>query len=313
MSRKNNLQVVCFGELLWDNFPSGKKPGGAVMNVAYHLKNLGVNSHLISRVGADQNGTEIMQVMKDSAVDTTFVQLDQAHKTSTVEVTTDQDNEVRYEIVKPVAWDYIAFENPHIRLVAQADALVYGSLSGRCETSRATLAKLLALAPYKVMDVNLRAPDYDAEYIAVLLHQTDLLKLNLEELTIISDWFSQDCQTETARVELLRSKFDIPEIVVTKGSKGASYYGDETEHHWSAYAIQVADTVGSGDSFLAGLLAMKLSNEYINDTLDFAVGLSAFITTKAGACPPYKVADVNKFIRTYKKEWSVDRWSGPAS
>lgn len=311
MSRKNNLQVVCFGEVLWDNFPSGKKPGGAVMNVAYHLKNLGVNSHLISRVGTDQNGTELMQVMKDSGADTTFVQLDQAHKTSTVEVTTDQDNEVRYEIVKPVAWDYIEFENPHIRLVAQADAIVYGSLSGRCETSRATLAQLLALASYKVMDVNLRAPDYEPEYITTLLHQTDLLKLNLEELTIISDWFSKDCQTETARIELLRNKFDIPEIVVTKGSKGASYYGDQTEHHWSAYAIQVADTVGSGDSFLAGLLAMKLSNEYINDTLDFAVGLSAFITTKAGACPPYKIADVNKFIRTYKKEWSVDRWQNP--
>lgn len=312
MNRKNSLQVVCFGEVLWDNFPSGKKPGGAVMNVAYHLKNLGVNSHLISRVGSDQNGTELIQVMKDSGVDTTFVQLDQVHKTSTVEVTTDQDNEVRYEIVKPVAWDYITFENPHIRLVAQADAIVYGSLSGRCETSRETLAQLLALASYKVMDVNLRAPDYEPEYIAALLHQTDLLKLNLEELTIISDWFSKDCQTETARIELLRNKFDIPEIVVTKGSKGASYYGDQTEHHWSAYAIQVADTVGSGDSFLAGLLAMKLSNEYINDTLDFAVGLSAFITTKAGACPPYKIADVNKFIRTYKKEWSVDRWPNPA-
>lgn len=311
MSRKNSLQVVCFGEVLWDNFPSGKKPGGAVMNVAYHLKTLGVNSHLISRVGADQNGAELMQVMKDSGVDTTFVQLDQEHKTSTVEVTTDQDNEVRYEIVKPVAWDYIAFENPHIRLVAQADAIVYGSLSGRCETSRATLAQLLALASYKVMDVNLRAPDYDPEYISALLHQTDLLKLNLEELTIICDWFSQDCQTETARIELLRNKFSIPEIVVTKGSKGASYYGDQTEHHWSAYAIEVADTVGSGDSFLAGLLAMKLSDEYINDTLDFAVGLSAFITTKAGACPPYKIADVNKFIRTYKKEWSVARWANP--
>jgi fructokinase len=304
MSRKNNLQVVCFGEVLWDNFPSGKKPGGAVMNVAYHLKTLGVNSHLISRIGADENGRELMQVLEDLGLDHTFVQIDQEQKTSTVEVHTDQDNEVSYEIVKPVAWDYIAFENSQVRLVAQADAIVYGSLSGRCETSRKTLAHLLELAPYCVMDVNLRAPDYDEEYISTLLYKTDLLKLNLDELTIISNWFSKDCQTETDRIELLRNKFSIPEIVVTKGSKGASYYGDQTEHHWAAYAIKVEDTVGSGDSFLAGLLALKLSNEYINDTLDFAVALSAFITTKAGACPPYKIADVNKFIRVHKKNSS---------
>lgn len=302
MSRKNDLQVVCFGEVLWDNFPSGKKPGGAVMNVAYHLKTLGVNSHLISRVGADANGTELMQVLEDLGLDKTFVQIDQQQKTSTVEVHVDQENEVSYEIVKPVAWDYIAFENAQTRLVAQADAIVYGSLSGRCETSRKTLLHLLALAPYRVMDVNLRAPDYDEAYIATLLDQTDLLKLNADELMIISSWFNPDCQSETERVELLRNKFNIPEVVITKGSRGASYYGEQTEHHWSAYAIQVADTVGSGDSFLAGLLAMKLSNEYINDTLDFAVALSAFITTKAGACPDYKLADVNRFIRVHKKD-----------
>ena len=305
MSRKNKLQVVCFGEVLWDNFPSGKKPGGAVMNVAYHLKTLGVNSHLISRVGADENGRELMQVLEGLGLDSTLVQVDQEQKTSTVEVHTDQNNEVTYEIVKPVAWDYIAFETPQTHLVARADAIVYGSLSGRCETSRKTLAHLLELASYRVMDVNLRAPDYGDEYISALLYKTDLLKLNSDELTIISNWFSKDCRTETDRVELLRNKFSIPEIVVTKGSKGASYYGDQTEHHWDAYDIKVEDTVGSGDSFLAGLLAMKLSGEYINDTLDFAVALSAFITTKTGACPPYKIADINSFMRMSKKTSSL--------
>jgi fructokinase len=305
MSRKNNLQVVCFGEVLWDNFLSGKKPGGAVMNVAYHLKTLGVNSHLISRVGNDENGRELLQVLEDLGLDKTFVQLDQEQKTSTVEVHADQNNEVSYEIVKPVAWDYIAFENSHTRMVAQADALVYGSLSGRCETSRKTLANLLELSPYNVMDVNLRAPDYDEEYVSALLYKTDLLKLNSDELTIISNWFSKDCQAEADRVELLRNQFNIPEIVITKGSKGASYYGARTEHHWAAYEIKVQDTVGSGDSFLAGLLAMKLSNEYINDTLDFAVALSAFITTKAGACPAYQIADIYRFIRSYNNDSSL--------
>ncbi|WP_316804192.1 carbohydrate kinase [Pedobacter nototheniae] len=307
MSRKNNVEVVCFGEVLWDNFPSGKKPGGAVMNVAYHLKTLGVNSHLISKVGRDENGKELQEVLKNLGIDHTYVQTDAKHKTSTVEVHVGEDNEVTYEIVQPVAWDFITLEKTHTRLVAQADALVYGSLSGRNETSRKTLAHLLELAPYRVMDVNLRAPYYEESYISSLLHQTDLLKLNLDELAIISNWFSQTCKTETERIDLLQSKFKIPEMVVTKGGKGASYYGNQTEHHWAAYDIKVKDTVGSGDSFLAGLLSMKLSNEYINDTLDFAVALSAYITTQEGACPVYEKSTVNRFMMKHKKTWSIDQ------
>ncbi|MCZ4244074.1 carbohydrate kinase family protein [Pedobacter punctiformis] len=306
MSRKNNVTVICFGEVLWDNFPSGKKPGGAIMNVAYHLKNLGVNSHLISKIGKDGNGAELQQVLNHLGIDDTYVQIDEKHKTSTVEVHVGEDNEVTYEIVQPVAWDFITPENPHTRLVAQADALVYGSLSGRTETSRKTLEHLLELAPYRVMDVNLRAPHYNESYISSLLHKTDLLKLNLDELGIISNWFSQQCKTETDRVDLLQNKFNIPEMVVTKGGKGASYYGVKTEHHWPAYNIKVKDTVGSGDSFLAGLLSMKLSNEYINDTLDFAVALSAYITTQEGACPVYEKSAINRFMMKHKKNWSMD-------
>ncbi|WP_131536633.1 carbohydrate kinase family protein [Pedobacter nototheniae] len=307
MSRKNNVEIVCFGEVLWDNFPEGEKPGGAVMNVAYHLKNLGVNSHLISKVGTDKNGKELQQVLAKLGIDNAYIQVDSKHKTSTVEVHVAEDNEVTYEIVQPVAWDFITFEKAHTRLVAQADALVYGSLSGRNEISRQTLAHLLDLAPYRVMDVNLRAPYYDENYISTLLHKTDLLKLNLEELTIISNWFSKTCKTETDRIDLLQAKFKIPEMVVTKGSKGASYYGDKTEHHWPAYDIKVKDTVGSGDSFLAGLLSMKLSNEYINDTLDFAVALSAYITTQESACPVYEKSTINRFMMKHKKNWSIDQ------
>ena len=291
-----NLDVVCFGEVLWDNLPSGRKPGGAVMNVSYHLKNLGLNSHLISRVGADQNGNDLLEELNKLKIDVNYCQIDEEHPTSTVEVNISEDNEVRYDIVFPVAWDFIDFDNRFNDLLSNSAALVYGSLSGRNEISRKTLQHLLKLAPYKVMDVNLRPPYVDPAYIADLLKYTDLLKLNLEELVILSDWYGPGCKNESDRVMLLQEKFTIGEVLVTKGSRGASYHSKEIEYHWPAYDIIVKDTVGSGDSFLAAFLSKRLTNTSIKEALNFASGLSAFITTKIGACPPYHRSDINRFM-----------------
>src|SRR5690606_34118076 len=194
----------CFGEVLWDNLPAGKKPGGAPMNVAYHLKKLGIDSYLISRIGNDTNGEELKQVLQVLNIDTEYCQVDEEQPTSLVEVEISPENEVTYEIVYPAAWDYIEYEGRLKPLVQNADALIYGSLSGRNNVTRETLAQLLELSPFNVFDVNLRPPFYEESYIAFLLAKTDLLKLNLQELNLLAGWNQVTYKDELDKIKLLQ-------------------------------------------------------------------------------------------------------------
>jgi len=296
-------KVVCFGELLWDNLPTGKKPGGAPMNVAYHLNQLGIESCLISRVGDDANGREILDFLKTKGLSTQYCQVDPGFATSTVEVLIGDDNEVSYDIVKPVAWDYIKISESLKTLIAEADAFVFGSLAARNSASYLTLHSLLEQARYKVFDVNLREPHYSSSSITQLLRKTNLLKLNIYELNLISNWFNQNCDTEWDRVRVLQDQFFIDEIVVTKGSSGASYYTTHAQVNYPAYNVVVNDTVGSGDSFLAAFLSQKLKGENLEGILSYAAALGAYVTMHSGACPEYKKSDLDRFI--WKNELST--------
>lgn len=289
-------KVVCFGEILWDNLPTGKKPGGAPMNVAYHLNQLGIDSYLISRVGDDANGREIVDFLKSKGLSAEYCQIDQTFPTSTVEVYIGDDKEVSYDIVKPVAWDYIERAEYLDQLVTEADAFVFGSLAARHSVSYSTMNELLEKAKYRVFDVNLRAPYYSAATLTQLLQKTDLLKLNIHELELITSWYSSSCVTEWEKVTLLQDKFSIEEIVITKGSTGASYYTQHAQCNYPAYKVKVSDTVGSGDSFLAAFLSQKLKGETIEGILSYASALGAYVTMHSGACPDYKKYDLDQFI-----------------
>lgn len=296
MGKDSMLNVVCFGEVLWDNLPAGRQPGGAPMNVAYHLNKLGISGSIVSRVGNDENGVSLLQALKKLDLGTAYCQVDELNKTSTVEVNIGLNNEVTYEIVFPVAWDFIEPDPRILALTGKADALVFGSLAGRNEISRSTLLELLDLAKYRVFDVNLRAPYYGEEYLHTLLGKTDLLKLNYQELTEIASWYADDCKEEGSGVKLLQDKFGIKEVIVTKGGAGASFYSQDQVYNQAAYQISVADTVGSGDSFLAAFLSERLKDKSIEESLKFAAALSAFVTTHSGACPVYQLSDVSGFM-----------------
>lgn len=288
--------VICFGEVLWDNLPGGRQPGGAPMNVAYHLNKLGITSNLVSRLGNDENGTSLLEMLKILAIGTGYCQLDQVHKTSTVAVNIGLNDEVSYEIVFPVAWDFIASDPEILSLTSKADAFVFGSLAGRNEISRGTLNELLDVATYRVFDVNLRAPYYGKDYLDTLFKKTDLLKLNAQELTEVTSWYTDPCAQETQAVKLLQDKFGIKEVIVTKGSAGATFYTGEQAYHQPAYPVTVADTVGSGDSFLAAFLSERLKSSSIERSLEFAASLAAFVTTHSGACPAYQRSDIPNYF-----------------
>lgn len=307
MNSSEIKSVVCFGEILWDNLPNGKRPGGAPMNVAYHLHKLGLQSHLISSIGNDRAGNELVDFLDGIGVDTHWIQTNDKHETSQVLASVNEENEVSYEIVAPVAWDYIKWEEGMEELIRESDAFVFGSLASRNEISRSTLLKMLSYANYKVFDVNLRAPHYSPKLLSDLLRQADMVKINSAELHIIAEWSNISYSRELDVIEEIFSKFGMKEILITKGSKGATYYSRSLTYEYPAYSISVADTIGSGDSFLAAFLAMKLANEPLEFTLDYAVAMGAFITSQSGACPEYSKIDFDRFI--WKRKWCAPELS----
>ena len=295
MISNNTHNVVCFGEILWDILPTGTVPGGAPMNVAYHLKKLGSNPALITRIGNDVWGENLLQLMKKNDIDSQFFQLDPLLETGKVNATIGENNEVTYDIVKPVAWDNIQWDDRLASLVSNAACFVFGSLAARSDISRNTLLKLLEAATFRVLDINLRAPHYNRKAIVELLQNIQLLKLNQAELELITGWFT-NFKSDEDRIKILQDRFKIPHIVVTKGGDGALFNTHGAMFSHPGYTITVADTVGSGDSFLAALLTKLLAEEAPDKALTFASGLGALIASYNGACPNYSVEEINTLI-----------------
>lgn len=285
---KNNIpfDIVCFGEVLWDILPTGATPGGAPMNVAYHLTRQQCHPTIITRIGEDQAGTELQEIFSTKGVDTTYFQLDAEHETGKVYGIADEHKDMTYDIVKPVAWDFISWDPGYGELLSQASYFVFGSLAARSQVSKDTLFSLLEIAPKKAFDINLRSPHFSKELITALLPKIDLLKVNLEELQLVAQWLSPFTSVED-NIQFLADKYDINQLVVTKGGSGALLFVDGFFYNHEGYQVKVADTVGSGDAFLAGLLSSLQNNVQPAEALERASRLGAFIATKHGACPEY--------------------------
>ena len=293
---RNNHRVICFGEVLWDILPSGAVPGGAPMNVTYHLHKLGKQPALITRVGRDEKGKELIAIFSEHGVCTDYFQVDDEHETGKVFAQPKENNEMVYDIVQPVAWDFIEWSDAYSDLVSNADYFVFGSLAARNRDSKNTLLRLLEEAKNKVLDINLRAPHYDRRIVEELLGKTDFLKLNLAELELITGWFSNYTGIDD-RIKSIADRFQIATIVVTMGGEGAVLYMDGNLYHHPGFSVEVKDTVGSGDAFLAGLLSKLMEHAVPQEALEFANGLGAFIATKTGACPPYRTDEVIELIK----------------
>lgn len=287
--------VTAFGEVLWDIFPGIVKIGGAPLNVAYNLKKQGVNSYMISKVGKDALGSRILDQLTTWGIPAGTVQTDADNATGTVNATIDEHNEAHYEIVEPVAWDFIEWNDQYETLIKTTDAFLYGSLITRNQASRNTLFTALEIAPFKVFDVNFRPPFFSWPVIKELLQKADLVKMNKAELRQLSAWMGQAFITEEDNVCKVQEVFDIPEILLTKGSRGAAYYDRDQHYEFEAVQVAVKDTVGSGDAFLAGFLAEKIRQADVTAAMTNATALGAFITMQEGACPDYSLADFTGF------------------
>ena len=276
--------IVCFGEMLWDVLPTGRQPGGAPFNVAVHLHQLGEPVQLISRVGYDEPGTELLAFLAARGVPTAHVQRDAAQPTGVVQANVDDAHEVTYQIVQPVAWDYIEYDDALAALVAGAAIFVFGSLAARTPATRATLHQLLPHARFRVFDANLRAPHYTRPEVEYLLAHCDLVKLNHHELLEILGWFGQDLAAEQG-LAWLAARYHLQAVCVTLGPDGALLWTGGQLYRSPGVAVQVQDTIGSGDAFLAALLASWQAGRPPQECLRLACAAGALVATYPGATP----------------------------
>ncbi|PZU83234.1 MAG: carbohydrate kinase [Chryseobacterium sp.] len=291
----NKSYAVCFGEVLWDIFPAGSRAGGAPFNVAYNLDKMGVEVEMISKVGNDELGNELLNQIKSWDISTDFIQIDSEKPTGTVIANFDEHGEAHYDIVENVAWDHISILPEHQELIENADAFVFGSLIARNKESRKTLLELVEFSKFRVFDVNFRPPFIDFELIKTLLHKAHLVKMNKAELRTIIEYLGEEYIDEDTSIQHIQNYFDLNEIVLTKGSKGARYFVGNENYTFSAVSIDVQDTVGSGDSFLAGFLSKRIQGKTPEEIMKQAVSLGAFITSKSGACPDYSYEEFKSF------------------
>ena len=292
-----NTEFYAFGEILWDCLPSGRHAGGAPFNVTAHLAQLGVPASLISAVGRDPLGDEILAVAADKRVNTHFVNRARIGlSTGTVIATVDASGNATYELVQPVAWDEIIVSPEALAAVSGAGAFIFGSLAGRSLYNYEQLDHLLSLSgPLKFFDVNLRPPFVDPPRIAAMAARADVIKLNHDEVGMLAAWL-QTGETaphpastphEVAEACAVLSKaMGMPRICVTMGAAGAALWDRHAPFiHVPAPPTVVKDTVGAGDAFMAGLVVGLTRGVEPKTVLESACRLGAYVASHAGATP----------------------------
>ncbi|WP_343211340.1 carbohydrate kinase family protein [Aquimarina litoralis] len=290
------MKISCFGEVLWDIFPIHKKIGGAPLNVALRLKTMGIDTTIITRVGIDELGNDISSYIQGKGLPIGTIQKDQVHKTGEVLVTLDEEGTASYEISRPVAWDFIENTEVATKEVATSDAFIYGSLVARNDVSRKTLLELLELAKFKILDVNLRPPHYDAALLLELMQKADFIKLNDEELDEICTYFNIQENTIENQVKAIAKHTETSQICITKGGKGATLFYNNSFYNNTGYTIKVVDTVGAGDSFLGTLISKLIQQIDPQTAIDYACAIGAMVAGSEGANPVFTDEEIKAFI-----------------
>lgn len=290
--------IVGIGELLWDVFPSGKQLGGAPGNFVYITNLLGDRGFIASRIGADALGDDLRRRLQQLALDASFVQVDPAHPTGTVNVQVDRDGQPKFEITPSVAWDFLEWTPEWRALAHEADAVCFGSLAQRAPRSRRTIAEFLAAVrpgTPRIFDVNLRQNFYSAEVLCESAACADILKLNHEEIGRVTQLLGQPCQGEAEAAQRLRQVFELNLVCVTRGAGGSLLVGEAGSHEHPGFKIEVADTVGAGDAFTAALVHNFLRGASLAEMNEAANRTGAWVASQVGATPAPDDAQLRHF------------------
>jgi fructokinase len=275
--------IASIGEILWDMLPEGKILGGAAGNFAYHASQAGFNSCVVSAVGNDLLGNEMLEALAKKNFNFLLETVD--YPTGTVKINLDADGIPQYDICENTAWDNIPFTKRTEELALNCSAVCFGTLAQRSEISRKTIRRFLELVPkkaYRIFDLNLRQHFYSKKIIHESLSLCNILKLNEEELAEIASLFGLALKTEQEICLHLLKTYNLEIIAETKGANGSYIFTAKETSYLNTPKVQVADTVGAGDAFTGAFVATLLQGKSIQEAHHAAVEVSAYACTQRG-------------------------------
>ncbi|MEM8550089.1 MAG: carbohydrate kinase [Verrucomicrobiota bacterium] len=280
-------KVICFGETLWDCLPKGLFLGGAPFNVACHLRRLGCRPAVFSAVGDDFLGEEAIERARANGLDTFFISKAGAFRTGVAKVALDAQGQASYTFPEPCAWDRIELKEGARKELSKAEAILFGSLAMRSESNADLLESILTeTQALRIFDVNLRPPYHDRLSILTQAQHADVLKVNEDELSYLSNMaFTSDTLEEA--VGAVASYTGVRKICVTLGAEGAAFFDGKQLITTAAPQVEVRDTIGAGDAFTAAITAGLLREETPEVLLDQACRLGAYVASQDGALPAY--------------------------
>ena len=280
--------VIGLGEILWDVFPSGRRLGGAPANFAYCSQLLGNRAIIASRIGADELGRELRQALHQAGVSDSSLQTDSSHPTGTVQVRLSSEGQPSFRIMEAVAWDFLEWAESWETLARSADAICFGTLAQRSSGSRSSILKFLDTAApdaLRVFDINLRQSFYSRDIVTSSLERASILKLNNEELPVLSSMLGAGSGAESSFCQRLLDRFDLQLVCVTRGANGSLMVDRKGMHEHPGFPVKVADTVGAGDAFTAGLVHERLRGGTLAEINDTANRMGAWVASRPGAMP----------------------------
>jgi len=282
-----NTLVVGIGEALWDVLPEGKKIGGAPANFAYHVSQFGLESRVVSAVGEDKLGMEILENFREKKLNCMIETV--PYPTGTVQVSLDAEGVPCYDIKEGVAWDNIPYTSALEGLAKQTKAICFGSLAQRSVVSRETINRFLDAMPdedtLKIFDINLRQGFYTKEILCNSFRKCNILKINDEELVTVSRMFGYPGIDLQDKCWILLAKYNLKMLILTCGVNGSYVFTPGEVSFVETPKVEVADTVGAGDSFTAAFVSSILMGKTVREAHLRAVKTSAFVCTQNGAMP----------------------------
>lgn len=282
------LSVIGIGEALFDVLPEGKKLGGAPANFAYHVSQFGIKSCAVSAMGDDELGKDLEAELNEHHLNYQIEKVD--YPTGTVQVSLDANGIPANEIKEGVAWDNIPFTPALEEKAKNCTAVCFGSLAQRSEVSRNTIHRFLDTMPdeegrYKVFDINLRQGFFTKEIITESIRRCNILKINDEELITISRLFGYPGIDLQNKCWLLLGKYNLKMLILTCGVNGSYVFTPGEVSFIDTPKVEVADTVGAGDSFTGAFVASILRGKSVREAHELAVKVSAYVCTQNGAMP----------------------------
>jgi len=285
------MNILSFGEILWDIINGKAYIGGAPFNLSVHLAKMGCKSTLISSVGNDDLGQKALKEAKKRGIDTTFIEINSNLPTGTVEVSLDKNGHPSYKINENVAWDNIVLDQDLINNLSKTkwEVFCFGTLAQRTKENRKILNYILfSINPRHIFyDVNIRQNYYQKEWIEKSLCQSSIVKLNNKEALILSEMLFNQKLKQKDFIETLVQKYDLSIVCITHGKDGASVYHHNYLEKIPGINGPVTDTVGAGDSFSAGFLFAYLCGSGVYEAAELAEMVGNFVVSQSGAVPEY--------------------------